>query len=292
VLKKNDHSFFWNAAMRADRPSRTAQHNALFRAIEQGLPHPLFQDPWARRFLRGRYRLVAGLPAPFLARAIDRRWPGPRAAVCVRTRYIDDAIGERTSAGLDQLVLLGAGFDSRAHRLPGIDRVRVFEVDHPTTQAMKRNVVGRPPAHVVYVPFDFSRDRLAEVLAGGGFEAGRRTLFVWEGVTNYLDEASVDATLRFVAGSGTDLIFTYIDRTILDGAPRFEGAAESMAYVRRLGEPFTFGFDPAALPLSLRGRGLELLEDLSLAAAAERYYAVGRPPVSAFYHVAVARCLG
>jgi methyltransferase (TIGR00027 family) len=281
-----------DSPLRADRPSRTAQHNALFRAIEQGLPHPLFQDSWARRFLRGRYRLAAALPAPFLARAIDRRWPGPRAAVCVRTRYIDDAVGERISAGLDQLVLLGAGFDSRAHRLPGIEGVRVFEVDHPATQAMKRNVVGRPPAHVVYVPFDFARDRLADVLGGNGFATGRRTLFVWEGVTNYLDEESVDSTLRFVARAGAGVIFTYVDRAVFDGSTRFEGAAESMAYVRRLGEPFSFGFDPRSVPLYLRERGLELLEDLSLAAAAERYYAADRPRVSAFYHVAAARCLG
>src|SRR5262245_15893732 len=114
--------------MKNDRPSRTAQHNALFRAIEQGMPRPLFRDPWARRFLRGRYRLAAALPPRWLASAIDRRWPGPRAAVCVRTRYIDDAIGRLLAAGLDQLVLLGAGFDARPYRLPSLQQVRVFEV--------------------------------------------------------------------------------------------------------------------------------------------------------------------
>ena len=278
--------------MRPGRPSRTAQHNALFRALEQRLPGALFADPWARRYLRGRYRLVAMLPASLVTRAIDLRWKGPRAAVCVRTRYIDDAVAAALAAGLDQLVILGAGLDSRAHRIAGIERVRVFEVDHPATQEMKRAVVRREAPHLSYVPMCFGVDGLAERLAAAGFVPGRRTLFLWEGVTNYLDEPTVDATLRFMAGAGSALLFTYVDRAILDGSARHEGAAESLAYVRRLGEPFTFGLDPAALAGYLRDRGWELEEDLSLAAAARAYYPDGGPKVSTYYHVARARCRG
>lgn len=278
--------------MRPDRPSRTAQHNALFRAIEQRLPEPLFADPWARRFLRGRYRLAALLPATALARAIDARWPGPRAAVCVRTRWIDDAIGAALARGLDQLVLLGAGFDTRAHRLPGIERVRVFEVDHPATQAMKRRVVGSAPAHVTYVPVDLTRDALPEALAYAGLRTGARTLIVWEGVTNYLDEPTIDATLRFAARAGQALLFTYVDRAVLDGQAAFLGGPESVAYVSRLGEPFTFGFDPAELRAYLDRRGLELEDDQPLSEAARLYYAGAGPAVSAYYHVVSARCRG
>jgi methyltransferase (TIGR00027 family) len=277
--------------MRPDRPSRTAQHNALFRAIEQRLPAPLFCDPWARRFLRGRYRLAALLPAAALARAIDARWPGPRAGVCVRTRWIDDAICAALARGLDQLVLLGAGFDARAHRLPGIERVRVFEVDHPATQAMKRRVVGATPDHVTYVPVDFTRDALPEALARAGLRAGPPTLLLWEGVTNYLDEPTVDATLRFAARAAQTVLFTYVDRAVLEGAA-FLGGAESVAYVKKLGEPFTFGLDPAEVRAYLDRRGLELLEDLALSDAARGYYPDGGPPVSAYYHVVSARCRG
>ena len=278
--------------MRADRPSRTAQHNALFRAIEQRLPEPLFADPFARRFLRGRYRFAALLPATALARAIDARWPGPRAAVSVRTRWIDDAITAALARGLDQLVLLGAGFDARAHRLPGIERVRVFEVDHPATQAMKRRVVGAAPAHVTYVPVVFGRDALPDALARAGLRADARTLLLWEGVTNYLDEPTVDATLRFAARAGQALLFTYVDRAVIDGETLFAGGPESVAHVKKLGEPFTFGFDPAELPAYLGARGLELEEDLPLSDAAHLYYAGAGPPVSAFYHVVSARCRG
>jgi methyltransferase (TIGR00027 family) len=279
--------------MRAGAASRTAQHNALFRALEQRLDAPLFEDPFAQRFLRGRYRLFGLLPARPLARTIDRFWPGPRAAVCVRTRWLDDAIVRALDAGLDQLVILGAGFDARSLRLPGIERVRVFEVDHPDTQALKRSVVGRAPLHLTYVPFDFLRDRLDDVLRDAGLVPGRRTLFLWDGVTNYLDEASIDATLRTVARAGTALLFTYVERAMIDGTERFEGGRESLDYVRKLGEPFTFGFDPATLGAALAERGLELVEDLALSEVARRYYrGDARPPVSAFYHVVSARCRG
>jgi methyltransferase (TIGR00027 family) len=288
----NDHSFFLGRRMRSGVPSRTAQHNALFRALERRLPRPLFDDPFAPRFLRGRYRALALLPAAAVARAIDRRAPGARAAVCVRTRHLDDAIAGALAEGLDQLVILGAGLDSRAYRLPGIERTRVLEVDHPATQALKRRVVGRAPDHVRYVPLDFARDRLEEALRAACFRPDARTLFLWEGVTNYLDEASVDATLRFVARSGRALLFTYVDRGILDGSARFEGAAESMEHVRRLGEPFTFGLDPRTLPAYLRERGLEPIEDLPLSEVAARYYAGEAPQVSAYYHVVAARCRG
>jgi len=285
--------------MREGRASRTAQHNALFRALEQRLPQPLFHDPWARRFLRGRYRLLGLLPAAPLARAIDRRFPGPRAAVAVRTRYFDDALAAALAAGIEQVVILGAGFDSRAHRLAAMRRVPVFEVDHPATQALKRRVVGRGRSSSVrYVPLRLGAgggsetDELSAALAAAGFAATARTVFLWEGVTNYLDEPTVDATLRFVARSAELLLFTYVDRAILEDPTGFEGAAESIAHVRRLGEPFTWGLRPAEAASYLAARGLELLEDLPLSSLARRWYGEKGPRVSTYYHVARARCRG
>ena len=154
-------------------------------------------------------------------------------------------------------------------------------------------MVGRPPGHVTYVPCDFAREAVEDTLRAAGFRSKVRTLFVWEGVTNYLDEASVDAMLRFMSREGAEVLFTYVDRAILDGSRSFEGALESLRYVRKLNEPFTWGLDPAETPLYLKQRGLELIEDLALSSAAQRYEpAAGGPPVSAFYHVVRARCLG
>jgi len=284
-----------------DRASRTAEQVALFRALETARGHDrVFDDPLAVRFLHGGYRLLAraarvrpvGLR---LSRLIDRRWPGPRPSAVARTRLIDDLVIEALSRGARQVLLLGAGYDSRAYRLPGIDRVAVFEADHPATQAVKRRLVRgavRPERrrHVHYVPVDLLREDLGAALLAAGFAALEPTVVVWEGVTNYLSEPAVDTTLRRLAAltaTGSSLIFTYVDRRVLDGSL---DAGNWAAAVRKAGEPWTFGFDPATLPGYVADRGLRLALDISTRDAALRYLApLGRDEEAAtFYRVAQA----
>src|SRR5208282_2568410 len=118
---------------------------ALFRAVESGRPaaRRLIEDPYASAFLGGGLRWLAAagrvpLARGLVARLIDRRAPGPRVSAVVRTRLIDDAVTDALAAGATQVILLGAGYDSRAYRIDAIRTTRVFEVDHPTTQAVKR----------------------------------------------------------------------------------------------------------------------------------------------------------
>src|SRR5579862_3148429 len=126
--------------MHATGHSRTAEFMAFFRALETAA-HPrkrLFNDPWANGFLRPPLRavaLLAQLPPlrALICRFIDKRWPGARTSGVARTRYIDEVVNEALSCGITQLVILGAGFDSRASRLRGLAHARVFEVDHPNT---------------------------------------------------------------------------------------------------------------------------------------------------------------
>src|SRR5713226_8344163 len=145
--------------MREGHASRTAEQNALFRALESALPESrrLFEDRFARAFLTWPLTLVARLAVvPGLREVvpwfIDNRWPGVRSSVVARTRLIDDAMASSLGQSIGQLVILGAGFDSRAYRLPGLRGVTVFEVDHPDTQATKRQslerVLATPPKHV------------------------------------------------------------------------------------------------------------------------------------------------
>jgi methyltransferase (TIGR00027 family) len=281
-----------------DRASRTAEQVALFRALETARPRDrVFADPLAVRFLPVGYRLAARLarwrPAGRrLERFIDGHWPGPRASAVARTRLIDDLVGDALAAGARQVVLLGAGYDSRAYRLPAMAGARVFEVDHPATQAAKQRLVRaavRPDRrrHVRFVPVDLLGDDLAAALQRAGFAAGEPTVVVWEGVTNYLTAPAVDATLRGLAARsapGSRIIFTYVDRAVLTGEIDTGGW---QAAVRRQGEPWTFGFDPAALPGYLAERGLRGTLDLSTAEAADRYLApLGRPePAAPFYRV-------
>jgi methyltransferase (TIGR00027 family) len=232
-----------------------------------------------------------------LERYLDRRFPGgPRASAVVRTRLIDEVTSDALARGVGQVVLLGAGYDSRAYRLPGIDAARVFEVDHPATQATKRRVVGtrvraERRAHVRFVGVDLLTDDLRTALSGAGFARDDRAVVVWEGVTNYLTAEAVDTTLRTLAellASGSSVVFTYVDRAALDGTGAFQGVWQDA--VRQQGEPWTFGFEPATLKDHLAERGLTLTLDQSTRDAADRYLTPrGRhEPAAAFYRVAVA----
>jgi methyltransferase (TIGR00027 family) len=288
--------------MRAGQPSRTADQNALFRALEARRPAPVrvADDPMAVRFLSPEFRLLAEaarLPPVrrLLEMTIDHRWPCVRPGVVARTQLIDRVVMRELGAA-EQVLILGAGFDSRAWRLPGMNRVRVFELDHPATQAAKQRVLrrrGRTPTHVTFVPVVFGADDPARALTTAGFTAGAPTLVLWEGVTNYLDREAVDATFGLLAsmlGSGSLVLFTYVDAGMLDGSAVFEGAETTMRAVRRVGEPFTFGFVPSQLPAYLAARGFELLSDEQVSDAARRLYPAGRcPPAPAYYHVAESR---
>ena len=188
-------------------PSRTAAYVALFRALETRLPPEkrLFSDRFAEAFLDGR--LSAALTAAkvpvtggVVTEVIDRRWPGPRTSVIVRTRFIDEAVEAAVGDGIEQIVILGAGFDARAYRLDVAKTARVFEVDERATQTVKRHVIserlGSIPPNVTYVAVDFERDDLGAALREAGLDTSARVVFIWEGVTPYLTPEAVDATLR------------------------------------------------------------------------------------------------
>ena len=296
--------------------SRTAQHVALFRALESVRRGPrLFVDPYAVAALGPGYRLVvafARLPliGVGVESYIDERWPGgPRASAVVRTRLIDDLLTAAVADGAGQVLLLGAGYDSRAYRLPVLRTVDVVEIDHPATQARKRALVARRTARrilgwagrrapaagcarVRFVALDLISADLGKVLPREGIRH-ERSVVVWEGVTNYLDPPSVHSTLTGLAGAlaaGSRIIFTYLDQRALDGSGGFTGFAEWAGTVRAAGEPFTFGFVPDQLPGYLAARGMTLISDCSALEAAQRYLEpLGRhEPAAPFYRIAQA----
>lgn len=258
--------------------SRTAEHVALFRALETKRPDRLFADHYATRFLPARYRwLVHAATFPpvrdGIARYLDRRFPGgPRTSAVARTRLIDDLLAE---AAPEQVLLLGAGYDSRAHRIPGLPTT--YEVDHPATQrAKRRRVTDRQNVH--YVAVDLNEHGLAGALAS---LPRKRTVVIWEGVTNYLTEAAVDATLRDLAAvvpAGSTVIVTYVDKAVLHDDTAWQRG------VAKVGEPWTFGLDPTEVPGYLAQRGFDLQGDMSTRDAAVRYHRTD--PAADFYRVA------
>src|SRR5262249_33760925 len=144
-----------------------------------------------------------------------------------RTRFIDDMVAEALQSGIRQMVVLGAGFDTRSHRIPGIGNCRVVEIDHPETSRLKQKLIhtkSTAPAHVWYLGVDFNTQTIGEVLQESGLEMERRVLFLWEGVTNYLSEESVDSTFSVIAtaATGSQVLFTYVDRDVLRSDSKFE----------------------------------------------------------------------
>ena len=290
--------------MREGRASRTAEQNALFRALEAVQPagRRIVDDPLAAAFLTWPLSLAArAARVPGLRELIpwfiDQRWPGPRSCVVARTRLIDDLIAAALAEPVEQVVILGAGFDSRAYRLPGLRRLRVFEVDHPDTQAAKRRLLARAlaaaPQHVRFVAIDFKASDLASVMDAAGYSESAQSLILWEGTTNYLTEPAVDATLRWCARSapGSRLLFTYVHRDIITRPELFFGSSRLHASLERSGERFTFGMEPAEVPAFLAARGLRLESDEGAAEFRARYYGDAARGLRGheFYRVVLAR---
>jgi methyltransferase (TIGR00027 family) len=264
--------------MKAEAPSRTAKYMALFRALESARPagERMFEDRAAASFLRPTLRAVA-LAARFppahslIVAFVDHRWPGPRLSGVVRTRVIDDFVTGAMQAGCTQLVLLGAGYDTRATRLPAAAASTVFEIDHPVTQARKRAVLGQVSKRIRYVPLDFESHALRPALIDAGLDRKQRTCILWEGVFSYLTPEAIDATLTAlieVCAPGSQILLTYVDQRFLDTASPHPEAW--LTAVRDAGEPFQTGIDPIQAPAFFAERNLTLLGDESTTQAARR----------------------
>lgn len=259
-----------------NRSSLTAEYMALFRALESSRPpgSRLFCDPFAPLFLHQWRKLFHGLARSdvgrkFVEQVLDRNAPGARAAGIARTKWIDDEV-TRALETATQLILLGAGFDTRAYRLPSAQRVISFELDHPETSRAKQAVlhqqIAKSSKKVRFVPIDFNQQSFGEVLAQAGFDETRPACFVWEGVTNYLTAEAVDGVLRQIGQAAADsvLLFTYIHRDVLNHPERFFGARKLTSRLASYGEPWTFGLYPEEIKEYLAARGLRLMTDLSV----------------------------
>lgn len=216
-----------------------------------------------------------GLVARRLGRDAARGGLGSRALAAAslglvahmrfRTWAIDRVIEQAVRAGARQLVILGAGADARAHRMPALGAVPVFEVDHPATQALKRKKLGLRADRTRFVAVDFERDDLAEELGGAGHDASLATAWIWEGVTEYLTEAAVEATLAVVAArSAADsvLALTY-------GTPELASFGRALHPLvapafAALGEPLRGLMRPSDARRAIERAGLSVTSDTNV----------------------------
>jgi len=196
--------------------------------------------------------------------------------VLCRKRYIDDKILEALRTGIEAVVILGAGLDTRAYRLAALAEIPVFEVDLPENIEYKtarlEHVYGRVPAHVRFVPVDFESQELESALAAQGYPTGQKSFFVWEAVTQYLTEGGVRRTFSFLAkaNAGSWLVFTYIRKDFIDGVARYGLDALYQAY-RVKGQLWRFGMDPKQVAAFLEEYAWKELEQMGSQEYMARY---------------------
>ncbi len=194
-----------------------------------------------------RSRLLFGI--------LNRRFfaKGSYEYVIARTKYVDSAFKQALLDGFDQIVVFGAGFDSRAIRFGQLNNATtIFEVDAPTTQREKQKGLASrgltQPLNLVYVPIDFDKERLDEKMHQAGFKAGKKTLFTLEGVTMYLTHSGVEGTFRFIADNsakGSVVVFDHIYAGVLRGENRYYGEKGMAKNIAKAGEKWQFGLEEA-----------------------------------------------
>jgi len=296
--------------------SRTALATTLMRALHTRFDRPaLLDDPWGERLVTDAeqetlLRRYEESLAPAARAALDqldsraaklhaimRRSPF-YAGVIVRSRYAEEMLAAAVERGVRQYVILGAGFDSFGVRQPAFARdLDVFEVDHPSTQALKRRRLEEAgaviPGSLHFVAADLGAEALPTALGRSAFRPDQSTFVSWLGVTAYLTREANFATLRAIARCtppGSELVFTYLDAREFDPARRTTSLDRERARVAAIGEPMVSGFDPERLPAELREIGLELIEDLGAGALRQRYFGDGGSPARVTSgHVARAR---
>lgn len=255
--------------MRKNQTSLTAAGIAVMRAVESEKPEDerICYDPYARKFVPAWMFYVLG----FFIKSGYAEWRGPgvNGFLAARERYIDDTLKSFLEEGIQQLVILGAGYDSRAYRF-NLTGVKTFEVDHPATQEDKlakvRAIFGKSPHHVVYVPVDFNTQSLEERLLEYGYDPALKTLFIWQGVTMYLSREAVDSILDFVvqhAGPGSAIVFDYLYRSLLDGVQKQNEVANMRRYRFMTGEGLTFGIPAGMISSFLEERGFAEVKDVN-----------------------------
>ena len=188
-----------------------ARHQRIFDAE---FDYTMLPKNWRILLLPGFRHLILGL--------LELSGMGTPGMLFFRTRFIDDALVDWLDGGKQQVVCLGAGNDSRAYRIPNIERTQYFEVDLPVPQMLKREhmqkILGVIPAHVIYTPLDFNTQELGAELFRAGFRLHIPTFFIMEGVSQYITEEAVENVFRFAAQAptGSWVAFTYIKREIID----------------------------------------------------------------------------
>jgi methyltransferase (TIGR00027 family) len=256
----------------------TARGVALVRALEMQRPEAerISSDPYAVRFADP---VLLWLTKLMIASGASRLVgiEGMINFALLRERYVDDVMHGELADGAEQIVVLGAGFDTRAYRIDRPDVV-VFEVDHPDTQADKRRSLASAgiqlPANIRFVPVDFDIDDLGACLRTAGYDAKRRTVFVWQGVVFYLTQTGVDHTLAFIAQNTHPQSFTVFDYGYVENKRQMSWFVR--LYTSLVREKMLFGLPRGGLATYLAPRGFDVVANVECPELRDRYVPASR----------------
>jgi len=238
----------------------------------------LFEDPYSEKLLSPLYKFFIFLQhSPRINDAIvklkDMGW------FFCRFRYIDDVLKDSIEKKeIETIVNLGAGMDCRAYYIPGVKNIRYFEVDYPsvveTKKAKIEKILGKLPNHVTYVPVDFEKQSLDTELEKAGYNLTSKTLFISEGVTQYISKKANDSTFKYVAQAapGSEIVFTYILKSFIEGKDLKDATEKSMyKWLVKGFKLFKYGLDPAEMRDYLSKYNLSLIEDIGSKEVEKRY---------------------
>lgn len=268
------------------KATQTGAGSAFVRAIGMLFPKEkrLVEDPYAEKLLIPFFKFLLALmrsPKRFdrMIRSREKDHRGEFGWLLCRTRYIDDVLKNSIAKKeIETVVNLGAGMDCRAYFIPGIESMRYFEVDHPSVIKSKRKklgkILGKLPPHVIFVPIDFEKQSLDAELKNAGYDLSSKTLFIWEGVTQYISKQANDNTLRYIsqAAPGSKIVFSYILKSFIDGQEIHKGTQEIYKQFCKKNNPlWMYGLDPADMNNYLSKYSLFLIEDIGSDEVEERY---------------------
>jgi len=276
------------------RKDGTAQGVAKQRLIESlAKPHKrVIYDPYAKYFVLGAsiIKLLGHKISVWLG---EKMVPGMHEHLICRTRFIDDLIEENTSAGIEQYVILGAGYDSRAYRLKLPPKLKIFEVDQPEVQGIKRLKLPKSISNrknIIYVSIDFNNQSLKEQLLDAGFDKSKSTIYTLEGVSQYIPKEALSSTLKELAtlnaNSNSKIFISYVNKLLLEdskacfgmGYSRPEKAIKFIINgAKKVGEPWISFYSAEEIQNLLSENGFIVIENQTLADLNSKYFApVGR----------------
>jgi methyltransferase (TIGR00027 family) len=271
------------------KTSRTAEFTCMirFQSYLEKREHYKSDDDISQVIMNSLFKFLFKLPPVRSYFSKNVYAPGMYEYVIARTKFIDSEFIKTLQEGVEQVLIFGAGFDSRGIRFRNLSKnAVVFELDAPVTQRVKLDRYKEKgieiPENLVFIPIDFDRESLPQRLEESGFKKGKKSLFILEGLTMYLQPKSVDNTfklIREISGTGSRVVFDHIYASILRRENLYEGEEELYLGVLKRNEKFCFGIEKGNINAFLYGYGFDALSIMNSDALEDMFFkdAQGKP---------------